>query len=39
MRSLASLAIGMGMGIGIGFSVAAVAQGVDPKDLLHPPAG
>lgn len=32
MRSLASLAIG------IGFSVAAVlAQGVDPKDLLHLP--
>ena len=35
MRSLAILVIGTG--IGIGFSVAAVAQGVDPKELLHPP--
>jgi alcohol dehydrogenase (cytochrome c) len=35
MRRLTSLAIGTG--IGIAFSAALLAQGVDPKDLLHPP--
>ena len=35
MRSLASLATGIG--IGISFSVGLLAEGVDPKDLLHPP--